>query len=238
MALGLLYVAAADKARSAKGHPRAADAQSLLRVTPLFAAVDETVSIAFDLDGPDSCYRQSEVETKAFANRIVHGYRFWDEGEACFDYLVDGGFATLVSPDKPDIYQGTVRVNDQRLAEYHLRVYPDREAAQAALGAAIDGLNDWELAQAAAQLAQHPDRDAEERLLVALGETLATRCPEPLWWAAMSWLEQTPYLEIVEAARPSLQRVPHNWPITERILARVGVMSDPTARADPTPACT
>lgn len=237
LALGLLYGIAADKARSAKVLPRAADAQNFLRVTPLFATVEDDVRVEFDLNGPDSCYRQSEVETKAFANRIVHGYRIWREGEACREYVVDGGFSTSVSPDKPDIYQGTVRVNEQRVAEYSLRVYPDRAAAQAALSEAIASLSRWELTQAAAQLTAHPNRPAEERLLAALQETIATRCPEPLWWAAMAWLEKTPYLEIVEAARPALRQVPDNWPITERILARVGVMSDPKSQVKAAPAC-
>ena len=237
LALGLLYSVAADKTRSAKAHPRAGEAQNFLKVTPLFATIEDSIAVEFALYGPDSCYRQSEVETKAFANRVIHGYSIWSEGEACHDYVVDGGFSASVNLIRPDIYEGSVRVNDQALAEYQLRVYPDRATAQSALAEAIASLSPWELAQAAAQLKQTPDRAAEERLLAALEETIATRCPEALWWAAMSWLEETPYLEIVEASRPALQKLPNNWPITERILARVGVMSDPEAPVGTAPAC-
>jgi hypothetical protein len=214
--------------------------QQNLRVTPLYGIVNEPVAVRVADSYSNGCYRQSGVETDIETDRIAHSYRIWIEDDfACTDEEVPGGFSTTVVLQEPGLYHGIVNVNEKPVAYYSLHIFPDRQTAVTALGQALKGkeLNEWEVAQVAAQVVQQPNQSLEQTLLESVLPEISNVTNRSLWNAIMTWLEQTPHLDVVEAARPALEKIPEENKTTYgytkwRVLARIATDAELNAVLD------
>ena len=214
---GMVLIAACD--RTTSSNPSSPDsspqpspveqsdwAQTFLQVMPLYGVANQPITVTFDLYGPDGCYRQSSATTHIQDKRILHRYRTWSEGDFCTEALVPGGFSTLVAPPVAGIYRGEVLRDETTVARYTLYLFPNRQLAAAELKQALPTLSPWELTQVVAQVTQNPDGDLEKALVKVLSPYIVEANPNDLWRAIATWLQQTPHLAVVQAARPALEQ--------------------------------
>ena len=179
-------------------------AQNFLQVVPLYSVTNHPVVVTFNLYGPDGCYRQSNAKTSLDGNRIMHRYRTWSEGDFCTEALVPGGFTATVTPEQPGIYRGETIKDDEVVASYTLFVFPNRQTAALELRQALTRLSPWELTQVVTQVSQMPDGNLELALVKVVTPYIVDTDPQELWLAIATWLQTTPDLDIVRAAKPAL----------------------------------
>jgi hypothetical protein len=180
-------------------------AQGDLSVQPPYAVVGETVAVNFVSMGRNGCYRQSGVENEIRGRTIIHRYRAWSEGEYCTQALVHGGFNTQIVLEAPGTYSGEIRINQGKAGSYTLRVFASRDQAQAAMLGSLPDLSDSELLQVVPLVASRAELETEKALLEVVRGHIARGPESPLFYAIIAWLESTPHLEVVTAARPELE---------------------------------
>jgi len=209
-------------------------AQGDLSVQPAYAVVGEPVAVSFVSMGRNGCYRQSGVENEIREHTLIHRYRVWSEGEYCTQALVHGGFSTQITLEAPGTYSGEIYVNQGQVGSYTLRVFPSRNQAEAAMLSSLPDLSESELLQLVPLIASRAELEMERALLEAVRGHIARGPESPLFYAIVAWLESTPHLEVVTAARPELESLAEpggttygysKWSVLGRVAPDAGLVA-------------
>lgn len=91
---------------------------------PSKVSLGDAYTVAFNRDGPNGCYRQSEVATQVNngEKKVFHRYTTSSEGEMCTQMMVPGGFITEVTLAERGDWSGTVQVDGHTVSTYKITV--------------------------------------------------------------------------------------------------------------------
>lgn len=91
---------------------------------PSTVSLGDAFTVAFNRDGPNGCYRQTEVNTQLNngEKKVFHRYTTSSEGEMCTQMMVPGGFTTEVTLPERGEWSGTVQVDGKTAATYTIAV--------------------------------------------------------------------------------------------------------------------
>lgn len=91
---------------------------------PSTVSLGSPYTVVYDRQGPNGCYRQTDVvnQMNTGEKKVFHRYTTSFEGEMCTQMLVPGGFTTEVTLPERGTWSGTVQVDGKTLSAYTVTV--------------------------------------------------------------------------------------------------------------------